>query len=64
VRGTGIDEVSPPELANVPQSLEDFGVDETETQLVDTNVVPDGVAQYFEVHGPSFYGFILWGRRS
>src|SRR5436309_7936471 len=39
-----VDEVRPTELADVPQALKDVGVDELERQLVDSNVVPDGVA--------------------
>ena len=57
-----IDEVRPSELADVPESLKDFGVDEAERELVDANVIPDGVAQDLEVHGPG--GAIPSGRRS
>ena len=64
VRRARIDEVSPPELADISQALEHFGVDEVERELVDTNVVPDRVAQYFEVHDRSLRGLSLWGRRS
>lgn len=49
----GVDEVSPTELANVSEPLKDFGVDERERQLVDTNVVPDRVAQNLEANRPS-----------
>src|SRR5258706_3237941 len=48
-----IDEVRPPELPHVPKALKDFGVDERERQLVDSNVVPDRVAQNLEAHSPS-----------
>ena len=40
------------EYASV-KALKDFGVDERERQLVDSNVVPDGVAQNLEAHSPS-----------
>jgi hypothetical protein len=50
---TRVDEVRPPELSYVSQSLKDFGVDEAESEVIDPNIVPDGVAQYLEVHGPS-----------
>src|SRR3984893_17461460 len=53
VGGTGVDEIGPTELTYVSEPLKDFGVDERERQLVDTNVVPDGVAQDLEAHGPS-----------
>ena len=52
MRRAGVDEISPTELADVSQSLEDLGVDKAESQRVDADVVPDGVAQYLEVHGP------------
>jgi hypothetical protein len=54
VCGAWVDEVGPPQLPYVSETLEHLGVDEAESELVDTNVIPDGVAQYLEVHGPSF----------
>ena len=62
VGGAGVDEVSPSQLADVPEPLKDFGVEEIESELVDANVIPDGVAQDLEVHGPG--QAIPWGRRS
>src|SRR5712691_12117097 len=53
VRGARVDEVGPTELAYVSEPLKDLCIDELERQLVDTNVVPDGVAQNLEAHGPS-----------
>jgi len=41
-------EICPPELAYVPKALKDFSVDEVEGQLIDSDVVPDRVAQNFE----------------
>src|SRR6476661_7445968 len=52
VRRAGVDEICPSELADVSQSLEDLGVDKAECQRVAADVVPDGVAQYLEVHCP------------
>ena len=52
VRRSGIDEIRPTELANVAETLEDFGVDELKGQLVDADVVPDRVAQDLESHAP------------
>jgi hypothetical protein len=49
----GVNEVRPPELAHVAKALENFGVDERECQLVDTNIIPDRVAQDLEADGPS-----------
>jgi hypothetical protein len=51
VGGAGINEVRPAELADVPEALKDIGVEKGERQLVDSNVVPDGVAQDLETHG-------------
>ena len=62
VGSAGINEVRPSQLPNVSQSLEDFGVDKVEGKLVDADVVPDGVAQYLEMHGPG--RVILSDRRS
>src|SRR4029077_405713 len=53
MRGARVDEVGPTQLAYISEALKDFGVDELERQLVDTNVVPDGVAQNLEAHSPS-----------
>src|SRR6478752_9225888 len=47
-----IDEIRPTELANVAETLKDFGVDELKSQLVDSDVVPDRVAQDLESHAP------------
>ena len=44
VRGAGIDEVREPELPHVAQPLEHGRVDELERQRVDTDVVPERVA--------------------
>ena len=52
-------EVGPAKLANVTQTLKDFGIDEFERQLVDADVVPDGVAQNLEPRRP----LIAWGPR-
>src|SRR6266404_2407804 len=41
-------EIGPAKLPNVPESLEDFGIDDPEGQLIDAAVVPDGVAQNLE----------------
>src|SRR5687768_1027091 len=50
VGGAGIYEIGPAKLPDVPKSLDDVGVDESERELVDSDVVPDGVAQYLEAH--------------
>ncbi len=52
MRCAGINQVGPPELSDVTQALKDFGVDESESQLVDADVVPDGVAQNLEARRP------------
>jgi len=59
MRCAGINEVGPAKLANVTQTLKDFGIDEFERQLVDADVVPDGVAQNLEPRRP----LIAWGPR-
>jgi hypothetical protein len=59
VRRTRINEIRPAKLPNVAQALKDFGVDELQCQLVDSDVVPDGVAQDLEVRAP----FIAAGSR-
>ena len=59
MRRARIDEVRPPKLADVAQTLKDFCVDELQRQLVDSDVVPDGVAQDLEVRAP----FIAAGSR-
>jgi hypothetical protein len=56
---TGINEVGPTELPNVAKPLKNFGVDELQRQLVDADVVPDGVAQNLEARSP----LILFGPR-
>src|ERR1700694_2290861 len=38
-----IDQIRPPELTHVPQSLKDFRIDEIERELVDPNVIPNRV---------------------
>src|SRR2546423_2688649 len=48
----GVDEIGPAQLSNVTQALKDFGIDELEGELVDSDVVPDRVAQNLEAHGP------------
>lgn len=53
MRRARIDEICPPELPNVSESLKDFSVYESESKLVDANVVPDGIAQNLEAHSPS-----------
>ena len=65
VRCARIDEICPTQLSDVAEALEDFGVDEPQRQLVDTNVVPDGVAQNLEADRPSLcqIGIRLSGRR-
>jgi hypothetical protein len=52
VGGAGIDQVRPAKLADVAKALKYFGVDELESQLVDADVVPDGVAQNFKTRRP------------
>ena len=49
----GIDQICPPELAHISQSLKDVRINELECEVIDPNVVPDRVAQDLEVHGPS-----------
>ena len=49
----GVNEIRPAKLSHIPKPLKDFSVDERERQLVDSNVVPDRVAQYLEAHSPS-----------
>jgi hypothetical protein len=49
----GIDEIRPAQLTDVSEALKNFRVGELESQLVDTNVIPDRVAQNLEAHGPS-----------
>jgi hypothetical protein len=48
----GIDQVGPAKLADVPQALKDLCIDELESQRVDADVVPDGVAQNLEARRP------------
>ena len=50
MRCAGIDKESKAELANISQPLKRFAVDEPKRQLVDTNVVPEWVAEGFESH--------------
>src|SRR5688572_14798245 len=50
VGGAGIYEIGPAKLPDVPKSLDDVRVDESERELVDSDVVPDGVAQYLGAH--------------
>ena len=52
VRCTGINEVRPAELTHVAKALKNFSVDELKRQLVDADVVPDGVAQNLEARSP------------
>ena len=54
-----VDEVRPAQLPDVAEPLKDFGIDETERELVDSDVVPDRVAQNLEAHAP----FIAVGSR-
>src|SRR5437773_6878896 len=53
VRRARIDEIRPTELANISQPLKDLRIHERQRQLVDADVVPDGVAQNLEAHRPS-----------
>ena len=53
VGSSRIDEIRPAELANVAEALKYLGVDELEGQLVDADVIPDGVAQDLEADRPS-----------
>jgi len=48
MRCARINQVGPAKLADVAQTLKDFGIDELERQLVDADVVPDGIAQNLE----------------
>src|SRR5687767_13177082 len=59
VSGAGIDQIRPAKLTNVSEALDYVGVDESEGELVDSDVVPDGVAQYLEAHTtvPAFRGW-------
>ncbi len=57
MRGAWVNEVRPSELTNVSQSLEYLGIDELERQVVDADVVPDGVAQNLEAHRPTSLWF-------
>ena len=59
MRGAWVNEVRPSELTNVSESLEYLGIDELERQVVDADVVPDGVAQNLEPRRP----LIAWGPR-
>ena len=52
VRCPWINEVRPAELTHVAQALEDFGIDKPERELVDADVVPDGIAQNLEARDP------------
>jgi hypothetical protein len=61
VCSTGINEVCPSELTDIPESLKDFRVYEVERELVDPNVVPDWIAQDLEPHGPSLCGRYPFG---
>jgi hypothetical protein len=45
VSRAGVHEIRESELPDVSQSLKNLRVDEAECQLVDTDVVPKGVAQ-------------------
>ncbi len=65
VSGAGINEVGPAELPDVAQPLKNFGVDELQRQLVDADVIPDGVAQDLEADRPSGsqMRITLWDRR-
>src|SRR5215210_698241 len=64
VRRARVDEVCPSQLTDISQALEHVCVDKVERQLIDTNVIPDGVAQYLEVHDRSCRVVSRWGRRS
>src|SRR5688572_16680788 len=59
VSGAGIDQIRPAKLTNVSEALDYVGVDESEGELVDSDVVPDGAAQYLEAHTtvPAFRGW-------
>ena len=56
VGGSGINEVGPTELPDVPKTLEYVGVDKRQRQVIDADVVPDGIAQNLEAPGPSLAG--------
>ena len=46
----GVDEICETKLPDVPESLKDFRVDELESQLIDTDVIPERIAQCLESH--------------
>src|SRR3954470_8713095 len=48
----GIHEICPAELSHIAETLKDVGIYELEGLLIDSNVVPDGIAQYLEAHAP------------
>src|SRR3954468_12325736 len=45
-------QIGPAELPHVAETLKDIGINEVEGLLIDSNVVPDGIAQYLEAHAP------------
>src|SRR5688572_10162117 len=51
VRCAGVDEICPSQLPHVSETLNHIGIEQSERELVDSDVIPDGVAQYLEVHG-------------
>jgi hypothetical protein len=59
VRSAGIYQVRPAKLTHVTQALENLGVYELERQLIDSNVIPDRVAQDLESHARAS----VWGPR-
>jgi hypothetical protein len=61
VRRAGINEIRPSELADVSESLEDVGIYEIESELIDPDVIPDWVAQYLEAGGLSRGGRYPFG---
>ena len=50
VSGARIYQVCPSKLPDVPKALKDFGVDQLQRQVIDADVVPDGIAQNLEAH--------------
>jgi hypothetical protein len=65
VSRAGINQICPAKLPDVTQTLKNLGVDELERQLVDADVIPDGVAQDLEADRPSAsqMRIRLWDRR-
>ena len=45
--------IGPAQLPDVAKTLKDVGVDELQGQLIDPDVIPDGIAQDLEADRPS-----------